>query len=768
MPKIGMESLYQGYLQNLEAGKKKQTRLPAAAQHREKKPEERNDFDRFCAMVDVMRGALGPNAAFGSDNFTTGYYNLSKVRNHEIGEFEFESVFGELWDSLETELGKHRDVIDRLPDKDKAAVQTVLDMKAKEREEKDREPDEQRRQPQVDLNETVQYGDELDLDVMNETIVLTEEELEKLNEEQEKKQSGPETGLNETIVLTEEELEKISEEQEKKQSGPEAGLNETVVLTEEEIRKLNEELEKKNGTSEPPIDPQEPQRNGPKAGMESFYQGYLQNLEAVRSKQTRMPTAIQYRDKKPEERNPFDRFCQMIDVMRDALGPNAAFGNDNFTTGYYNLSKVRNYEIGESEFESVFGELWDNLETELEKHKDAVARLKPEGKSAVQAVLDIKAKEREERDRELDEQRQKLFDELTRDQQPPVTEKKPTDEELDQEIGRLFRELTGDQQPPVTEKKPTDEELDRERERLYRELTGDQPPEAGGKAASEPDTTRMDCITAALRQAGMTDKELETRDSSRLVKSRSPEFGRVVDALTSMAAAISRNGADEPGLRKMIDGTDGLTERCIDYLNKYPKVRSTQSGRDSYDLVLNTLAVFGDPNDKRIKACLDGVNKTRGISGRVSNRDYVDLKNYGADRLTGKAKLGSDVLKDIDKELVAQAKLAKKRDAAAREANARLKHLQLKKLYLKALVAPNGVVDPKSLDAQTAELGRNTALNNALAAAAKDPKMQDRIMAAEVNKLAGRRERNEFYEKAPEAPQRKNEDPQRGGPKLGG
>ena len=28
--------------------------------------------------------------------------------------------------------------------------------------------------------------------------------------------------------------------------------------------------------------------------------------------------------------------------------------------------------------------------------------------------------------------------------------------------------------------------------------------------------------------------------------------------------------------------------------------------------------------------------------------------------------------------------------------------------------------------------------------------------------------RNEFYEKAPEAPQRKNGDPQRGGPKLGG
>ena len=733
MPKIGMESLYQGYLQNLEAVKSKKTRRPTATQYTDKQPNERNDFDRFCAVIEIMRKALGPNVPFGGEGFSIGYYNFSKVRRYETGETEFESVFGDLWDNLEAELDKHKDVVDRLKPEEKAAVQAVLDVKAKEREEKRQELDRQKEKPaanpqpelqqtKVDLNETIQYGDELDLDKMNETVVLTDDELRKINEELEKKQKDKKEPTAET-----------------KQDAPK-NLNETVVLTDDELRKINEELEEKQKGKKEPVAETKPEarQNAPKTGMESLYQGYLQNLEAEKNKQTRLPTAVQYTEKKPEERNDFDRFCMAVETMRKALGPNVPFGNDNFIRGYYEISKKRKHEIGEAEFTSVFGDLWDNFNEELGKHKDVLVRLKPEEKAAVRAVLDLKAKEREAKEREQDRQIKELYEDLTRDQEP------------------------------VTEKKPTDEELDRERERLYRELTGDQPPEAGGKAASEPDTTRMDCITAALRQAGMTDKELETRDSSRLVKSRSPEFGRVVDALTSMAAAISRNGADEPGLRKMIDGTDGLTERCIDYLNKYPKVRSTQSGRDSYDLVLNTLAVFGDPNDKRIKACLDGVNKTRGISGRVSNRDYVDLKNYGADRLTGKAKLGSDVLKDIDKELVAQAKLAKKRDAAAREANARLKHLQLKKLYLKALVAPNGVVDPKSLDAQTAELGRNTALNNALAAAAKDPKMQDRIMAAEVNKLAGRRERNEFYEKAPEAPQRKNEDPQRGGPKLGG
>ena len=52
-------------------------------------------------------------------------------------------------------------------------------------------------------------------------------------------------------------------------------------------------------------------------------------------------------------------------------------------------------------------------------------------------------------------------------------------------------------------------------------------------------------------------------------------------------------------------------------------------------------------------------------------------------------------------------------------------------------------------------------LDKALADAAKDPKRQDQIMAAEANKIAGRRERNEFYEKAPEAPQAQSGDAQK-------
>ncbi|MBR0313054.1 MAG: hypothetical protein IJQ98_11765, partial [Oscillospiraceae bacterium] len=362
MPKIGMESLYQGYLQNLEAEKSKKTRRPTATQYTDKQPNERNDFDRFCAVIEIMRKALGPNVPFGGEGFSIGYYNFSKVRRYETGETEFESVFGDLWDNLEAELDKHKDVVDRLKPEEKAAVQAVLDVKAKEREEKRQELDRQKEKPaanpqpelqqtKVDLNETIQYGDELDLDKMNETVVLTDDELRKINEELEKKQKDKKEPTAETK--------------------PEA------------------------------------RQNAPKTGMESLYQGYLQNLEAEKNKQTRLPTAVQYTEKKPEERNDFDRFCMAVETMRKALGPNVPFGNDNFIRGYYEISKKRKHEIGEAEFTSVFGDLWDNFNEELGKHKDVLVRLKPEEKAAVRAVLDLKAKEREAKEREAKEREAK-------------------------------------------------------------------------------------------------------------------------------------------------------------------------------------------------------------------------------------------------------------------------------------------------------------------------------------------------------------------------
>ena len=186
----------------------------------------------------------------------------------------------------------------------------------------------------------------------------------------------------------------------------------------------------------------------PKIGMESFYQGYLQNLEAGKQRKTRLPVTAQYREKTPEERNDFDRFCEMIEIVRGAIGPNAAFGDENFQLGYYNFSKHRTWEVGEEEFRVAFGGLWDNLETELGKNQDALDRLKPEEKAAVATVLGVKEKEREQEAKEEAEReaREKAEREAQEKAEREAREKK--DRELDEERQRLFEELTRDQQPP--------------------------------------------------------------------------------------------------------------------------------------------------------------------------------------------------------------------------------------------------------------------------------------------------------------------------------
>ena len=376
MPKIGIESLYQGYLQNLEAGRNKQTRRPVATQYTEKQPEERNDFDRLCAVIEIMRKALGPNVPFGSESFNIGYYNFSKVRNYETGEISFIGVFEDLWDNLETELDKHKDVVERLKPEEKSAVQAVLDLKAKEREEKEQELEEERKRLFEDLTKDQQpsgndgkYSEKW-AEEERERLKKSEERLNRLDQklkqmdeeaatlfgkgrsngkvEQEpepepERQDAPEVDLNETIQYGDQlDLDK---------------MNETVVLSEDELRKINEELEKKqNEKKQEPTGEAQPEaeRDEPKAGMDRLYQGYVQNLEAGRNGKTQLPTATQYKEKQPEERNDFDRLCAVIEIMRKALGPNVPFGNDSFKTGYYNISKIRNYEIGKGDFSRLW------------------------------------------------------------------------------------------------------------------------------------------------------------------------------------------------------------------------------------------------------------------------------------------------------------------------------------------------------------------------------------------------------------------------------
>lgn len=259
---------------------------------------------------------------------------------------------------------------------------------------------------------------------------------------------------------------------------------------------------------------------------------------------------------------------------------------------------------------------------------------------------------------------------------------------------------------------------------------------------------------AALSQFGLSADEVKKSNDVRLFGKRSAELTNVTNLVCLVRKQLEGDGnfAGVAGTMK------GMKEYCIRYLNKYPKVRSTQSGRDSYDTMLSLLATCANPDDPEVKACIDGINQKRGVAGRRHAKDFIDLSAYGPDRLLGRKKGAADLLKETDKALVEQAKLAKRGDEAAK---AQVKRLQLKKLYIKASAAPNSAAYPEELDKTVDALMANAQLNKALADAAKDPKRQDQIMAAEANRIAGRRERNEFYEKAPEAPQAQSGDAQK-------
>jgi len=616
MPKIGMESFYQGYLQNLEAGKQRKTRLPVTAQYREKTPEERNDFDRFCEMIEIVRGAIGPNAAFGDENFQLGYYNFSKHRTWEVGEEEFRVAFGGLWDNLETELGKNQDALDRLKPEEKAAVATVLGVKEKEREQeakeeaerearekaerearekaerearekKDRELDEERQrlfeeltrdqQPPEDQSE---YGERWRAE-KREQLKKSEERQRKLDQRlheldkeeaelfgkprvNDRTEDGPKADLNETVQYDEIELE---------------DGNQTVLLTEEETRELSEETE-----------------DGPKADLNDTVQ--YDEIELEDGNQTVLLTE--------------EETQELSEELEDR--PKA------------DLNKTVQYD-----------------EIELEDGNQTVLL--------------------------SEEETQELSEELELSEEP---EKNGREKPLDGEISRTLH--------------------------------------------------------TALSKAGMTEAELAVRDNSRIMKSRSREFGCFVDSLTSMAAYVGRNGINGTGYRDMIDGTDGLTERCIDYLSKYPKVRATQSGRDSYELVLNTLAAFGAPSDPRIKACIDRVNAKRGA--KPGTKDFIDLADYGADRMLGRKKTAGEYMKELNRRIAEQLKRSKDKSLTPNDmlkAKYEANRLKVEKLYLKTAVTPSKAVYPDRIAEKTKELWSDKRLMDKLVANQSE-KEQARIM----------------------------------------
>lgn len=209
-----------------------------------------------------------------------------------------------------------------------------------------------------------------------------------------------------------------------------------------------------------------------------------------------------------------------------------------------------------------------------------------------------------------------------------------------------------------------------------------------------------DALKTALQRAGLTEKELVNNNAARIHKSRSQEFYNVV-----YCAAMARDSIRQDDGQSMGGYMKGVADHCIKYLKKYPKVRSTQSGRDSYELALNLLALSANPDDPDVRECIDKVNAARGA--KPGTKNFIDLGDYGPDRLLGRKVPAGEYMKDVDKRIAEQLKRSKDKSLAPDDAiKAKYEAIRLKmeKLYLKTAVTPSKAVYPDRIAEKTKEL----------------------------------------------------------------
>ena len=209
-----------------------------------------------------------------------------------------------------------------------------------------------------------------------------------------------------------------------------------------------------------------------------------------------------------------------------------------------------------------------------------------------------------------------------------------------------------------------------------------------------------DALKAALRRAGLTEQELINNNDARIQRSRSPEFHGVVNF-----AAMARDTICHYDSETLGEHMKGMVDACIKYLKKYPKVRSTQSGRDSYELALNLLALSADPGDPKVRECIEKVNAARGA--KPGTKNFIDLGDYGPDRLLGRKVPAGEYMKDVDKRIAEQLKRSKDKSLTPNDmikAKYEASRLKMERLYLKTAVTPSKTVYPDRIAEETKKL----------------------------------------------------------------
>ena len=235
---------------------------------------------------------------------------------------------------------------------------------------------------------------------------------------------------------------------------------------------------------------------------------------------------------------------------------------------------------------------------------------------------------------------------------------------------------------------------------------------------------------AATEQTGPDETDLAEEFRALVGDSVAPLPEGADDGLRRAADALRTALADEQlGNRELDAVLRTVSAAALKTLDGCASERS-----ERVDFALDLLCVSTETDDPALQNAIDGVNAARGVQNRPHSAQYVKAENYGAEHMSGRGRQGAAYLRDINRELVKEAKRAQSSDAAeAKTAKAGLKELMMRKMYLKASAAPNALVDPEAVETAARELSADAKLMDAMTAA-KDARAQETVLREHIRR----------------------------------
>ena len=364
----------------------------------------------------------------------------------------------------------------------------------------------------------------------------------------------------------------------------------------------------------------------PKTKMEALYEGYQNNLQALRNGQTPLTPPLQYTRKKPEEFTPFDDLCAMIELLGKKFGSNAfpPFGDPSFHKNYYQLRTDADVFVDQKIFTQIFGTFLANLQNGFEMlfpQEEDFQMLPEQEKDVLWKVQSYVMREEPILEQENDPQQQDLnvtrqYDEI--------------------ELNANNRTIILDEQPEQRLEPPEEPPRTSVEERL------NSDPEARQKAA--------DALERLLREAGVdpgvhivkeqamdmsggrlsldgdgalrSDKTVEVTTVKPVeLKGRDKAYNAMLTGAVRLLSELRDGAVTRDRLRE-------LRHASFDYMEGKKSVRFTREGRVSFDRALSLYGAFSEP--ETLQAHVADINASR------KARYHIRAEDFGSDRLLGK------------------------------------------------------------------------------------------------------------------------------------